>query len=117
MPRKNRKRSKRKSRKVEKMAKTKYRYRTKVKRSYSRGRGGGGKYKAVIDGLLAGVAAKLAKQYLGNIPIIDDVAMVGVGAYRKNQTLMTLGGVSLAADLINMTGLGGNGSATNGGFE
>ena len=106
---------KKKKKRVVKTAKAKYRYRTKVKKVYTRGRGGGGKYKPVIDGVMAGVISKLAKQYLGNIPIIDDVAMVGVGAFRRNQTLMTLGGVSLAADLIGMTGLGGGNA--NGGFE
>ena len=84
------------------------------RRTYSRARGGGGKYKPVIDGLLAGVAATLVKRFLPNTPFADDAALIGVGIFRKNPTLTTIGAMGLGSDLI--AGFGGGMPGGGGGY-
>lgn len=93
------------------MAKTKIRYRNRARKTYRRARGGGGKYKGVIDGVLAGAAASMIKKYV-NFPFIDDLTLMGVGIFRKNQTLVTLGAVGLGSDLLGIA----PGGQKNGGY-
>lgn len=85
-------------------------YRRRAYPKVRRARSAGGSNKAIIDGLLAGAAASLIKRFV-NFPFADDAALLGVGYFRNNNTLKTLGGVGLASDLIGNIGLGG----TNGG--
>lgn len=86
------------------------RYKTRYKKIYSRARGGGGSFKPVIDGLIAGAGATLIRKFV-NIPFADDLAVLGVGYFRNNQTLKTIGGMGLSGDL-----LGGIGISNNGGY-
>lgn len=81
------------------------------RRSYRRARTGGGKFKPVIDGALAGIAATAAKKFAPGIPFVDDLALIGVGIFRKNNAVTTIGAIGLGSDLI--AGLGGN-SGTGG---
>lgn len=69
--------------------------------------------KGTIDGLLAGAAGNLAGKYLGSMG--QPIGTLGVGWFRKNNTLMTIGGLQLGSMLINMTGIGG-GNGNGGGF-
>ena len=94
------------------MARTRTRYRTRVKRVYSRSRGGGGKAKQIIDGVLAGAVGSYAGNFLGGFG--QPAAYIGIGWFRKNSTLSTLGGVQLGQMLGGM--LGGGGGSGNGGF-
>lgn len=89
----------------------KYRYKTRYKNVYRKARGGGGSFKPVIDGLIAGAGANLIKKFV-NVPFADDIAVLGVGYFRNNTTLKTLGGMGLASDLLGGMNLGG----TNGGY-
>jgi len=96
------------------MAKRKTRYRTrtvyKKARSYSRRSG----TKQIIDGALVGVIGKLASNYMGVWG--QPLATLGVGMFRNNTTLKTLGGVQLgtiAASYIPF--IGGNGGTTTNG--
>lgn len=73
-------------------------------RSYARrGRSWGGKSNSVtknaIDGVLVGVAQTALPDF---IPMQDSLICLGIGWYRKNPTLMTLGGVQLGAQLGGM---------------
>ena len=61
--------------------------------------------KPIIDGLLAGAGAGLIKNFV-NFPMADDLALLGVGYFRKNNTLKTLGAIGLAGDLLNFSGIG-----------
>lgn len=74
---------------------------------YKRARGGGGSFKPVIDGMLAGAGANLIKRFV-NVPFADDIAVLGVGYFRNNNTLKTIGGMGLAGDLLGGFGLGGS---------
>ena len=94
------------------MARKKTRYRYRTKKIYRRARGGGGKHKPIIDGILAGAGATLIKRFLPNTPFADDLAMLGVGWFRKNPTLMTIGAIGLGSDLV--AGFGGG--QTGGGY-
>lgn len=87
------------------MAKARTRYRTRVKTVYKKSRGGGGSMKPIIDGLMAGAGANLLSKYV-NIPMADDLAILGVGYFRNNATLKTIGALGLGSDLVSM-GLGG----------
>lgn len=85
-------------------------------RSYvrrARGGGGNGNMKGVIDGVMAGVVGGLAGKYLGSYG--QPIGTLGVGWFRHNSTLMTMGGIQLGSMLTGMIGLGGNGNG-NGGF-
>jgi len=84
--------------------KRKYRTRYRTKKVYRRARTSGGKYKDVIDGVLAGAGSILIKKYI-NIPFADDLALLGVGYFRRNPTLKVLGGVGIAGDLLGMVGM------------
>ena len=81
------------------------------RKTYRRARGGGGKYKGLIDGIIAGAVASGVKKYV-NFPFIDDLSLIGVGMFRKNQTLVTLGAVGLGSDLLGMA----PGGRSNGGY-
>ena len=85
------------------------RYYSRAKRIYSRARGGGkaGVTKNIIDGVIVGVAQTALPDV---IPMQDSLICLGVGWFRKNPTLVTLGGVQLGAQLGGMVGgtLGGN---------
>lgn len=92
----------------------KYSYRPRyyrAKRYYRRARSGGGSFKPIIDGLLAGAGASLIKKYV-NVPFADDIAVLGVGYFRKNDTLKTIGGMGLSGDLLGGLGIG----STSGGY-
>ena len=93
------------------MARRKTRYRTRTRTVYRRARGGGGKAKQIIDGVLAGAVGSYAGNFLGGFG--EPAAYIGIGWFRKNSTLSTLGGVQLGAMLGSMLGGGGSG---NGGF-
>lgn len=86
-------------------------YRTRFKKYYSRSRGGGGSFKPIIDGFIAGAGANLIKRFI-NIPYADDIVVLGVGYFRKNDTLKTIGAMGLSGDLLGGFG-GGSG---NGGY-
>lgn len=89
---------------------------SRARRYYTRARGGrrGGKgngvMKNVIDGLIVGVAQTALPDV---IPMQDALICTGVGWFRRNPTLTTLGGVQLGAQLGAMVGgglkLGGGG--------
>ena len=67
--------------------------------------------KPIIDGILAGVGASLVKKYT-NLPFADDLVMLGVGYFRKNPTLKTIGAIGLGSDLIGVF----PGGQMNGGY-
>lgn len=75
------------------------------KKYYSKARYGGGKMKGLIDGALAGAVDQFAGQY---IPI-PGAGKLAIGFFRRNQTLMTLGGYELVASMI------GGGTISSGG--
>lgn len=80
--------------------------RRSYKKTYRKARSYGGKYKPILDGLLAGAVNKFVGGY---IPI-PGVGNLAVGYFRKNQTLMTLGGMQLLDALGNFGSTGsGNG--------
>ena len=83
-------------------------------RSYSRrarGGGGGGNMKGIIDGVLAGAAGGLATKYIGAYGA--PIATLGVGWFRKNPTLTTLGGLQVGNMLVSQfTGTGGSSSGS-----
>ena len=68
-----------------------------------KGRGGGSVTKNAIDGLIVGVAQTALPDV---IPMQDPLIALGVGWFRKNPTLMTLGGIQLGAALGGMVGGG-----------
>ena len=72
---------------------------------YRRARTGGGKYKYAIDGALAGAIEGFAGQY---IPI-PGVVKAGIGIFRNNQTLTTLGVYQMVASFMGGNGNGGGG--------
>lgn len=88
-----------------------YRYRTRTRTIVRRSRSSGGKYKGLIDGILAGAGATLIKKYV-NVPFADDLAIMGVGIWRKNSTLTTIGAIGLGSDLVGVM----PGGTTNGGY-
>lgn len=89
----------------------------KARRAYHRARsfGGGGKYggitKNVIDGVIVGVANTALPKML---PAQDGLVTLGVGWFRRNPTLTTLGGIQVGAALGSMLG-GSLGGLTGGG--
>lgn len=70
--------------------------------------------KGTIDGVMAGAVGGLASRYLGAYG--QPIGTLGVGWFRKNNTLMTLGGMQLGSMLLGMTGLG-NGNGGGGFFQ
>ncbi|MBE3113073.1 MAG: hypothetical protein IMZ49_00440 [Actinobacteria bacterium] len=73
------------------------------------GKSGGSVMKNAIDGIIVGVAQTALPDV---IPMQDPLIALGVGWFRHNPTLMTLGGVQLGAQLGAMVGGaigGGNG--------
>jgi hypothetical protein len=81
-------------------------------RSYARrargGKGSGGSVtKNAIDGVIVGIAQTALPDVL---PMQDALIALGVGWFRHNPTLMTLGGIQAGAQLGSMVGgvLGGN---------
>ena len=92
---------------------TRTRYRTRVKRVYSRSRSFGGvKTKQILDGVLAGAAETFATRYLGAWG--EPAALIGVGWFRRNTTLSTLGGIEIGQMIGGM--VGGGGATTGGSF-
>lgn len=89
---------------------TRYRTRTVYRRAR---RAAGGSMKPIIDGALAGIAGQLAGNFMGGFG--QPIAHLGIGYFRKNNTLKTLGGIELGSMLGQRVGgmFGGNG--TNGG--
>jgi len=63
----------------------------------------------LIKGIIAGAGATMIKKYL-NVPFADDLAVLGVGYFMKDNTLKTIGAVGLGSDLAGtFTGNGTNG--------
>jgi len=85
---------------------------TARKRSYRKyAKRAGKSFKPMIDGTLAGVGAALGQKYLGNWG--SAIGYAGVGYFRNNNTLKTMGGVALGRQIAGMipfigTGNGGN---------
>ena len=69
--------------------------------------------KPIIDGVLAGAGGSIAGKYLGAYG--QPVATLGIGYFRKNATLKTIGAIQLGS-MIASQFTGGNGAGT-GGFE
>ena len=90
-------------------------YRRYVSRARGRrgGRGGGSVTKNAIDGLIVGIAQTALPDV---IPMQDPLIALGVGWFRHNPTLMTLGGIQLGASLGQMVG-GGLGGLRIGGVS
>lgn len=83
----------------------------RARRYYTRARGrkgsGGSVTKNAIDGVIVGIAQTALPDVL---PMQDALIALGVGWFRHNPTLMTLGGIQAGAQLGSMVGgvLGGN---------
>lgn len=89
------------------------RYYTRGRRYVRRARSwGGGKpsMKNAIDGIIVGVAQTAIPDM---VPMQDPLIALGVGWFRKNPTLTTLGGIQLGAQLGAMVG-GGTGIRVGG---
>lgn len=77
------------------------RYGRYVKRARG-GKGSGGSVtKNMIDGAIVGIAQTALPDV---IPMQDAIVALGVGWFRRNPTLMTLGGVQLGAQIGGMIG-------------
>lgn len=87
-----------------------YRY---VSRSRARSYAPRGQGKQIIDGLMAGAGGAIASKYIGNSALVQPAVNIGVGYFRRNSTLKTLGGVQLGVALANM--FTGNGAGIGGG--
>jgi len=78
---------------------------SRARRYYTRARGrrgkGGSVTKNAIDGVIVGVLQTALPDV---IPMQDGLVALGVGFFRRNSTLMTLGGVQLGAQLGSMVG-------------
>ena len=68
--------------------------------------------KPIIDGVLAGAGGSLATKYIGAYG--QPVATLGVGYFRNNATLKTLGAMQIGTILVSSF-TGGNGTG-NGGY-
>lgn len=73
------------------------------KRYYRRARYGGGKYKPLIDGAIVGIA----ERFVGGMIPVPGAIKLGVGIFRNNTTLTTLGALQLFGNFLG--GNGGNG--------
>jgi hypothetical protein len=81
---------------------------SRARRYYSRarggrGKGGGGVTKNILDGVIVGIAQTALPDVL---PMQDALICTGVGWFRRNPTLITLGGVQLGAYVGGMIGGG-----------
>lgn len=83
------------------------RRRRSYRKAYSRARTGGGSMKPIIDGLIVGAAGGFLN---GKIPFSGPLVSLGVGYFRNNNTLKTIGAIQLGQAL-----LGGMGGGSNGG--
>jgi hypothetical protein len=87
------------------MARRRRSYGRRFRRYYTRARGrktgGGSVTKNAIDGAIVGIAQTALPDV---IPMQDPLIALGVGWFRRNPTLMTLGGVQLGAQLGGMIG-------------
>ena len=96
---------KNKIRREKPMARGRRYYRAKRVIHRARSFGGGGKYgnitKNVIDGVIVGVANAALPEV---IPMQDGLVTLGVGWFRRNPTLTTLGGIQVGAQLGAMIG-------------
>ena len=91
-------------------SRTRYVYRRARRGGYKSSKAGMSRVTGnVIDGVLTGVAQSLIPN---NIPFADELAPIAVGWFRKNDTLMTLGGYSLGMKLAS----GFTGKGVGGGF-
>jgi len=80
-------------------------YRRTFARARGRKSGGGSVTKNAIDGIIVGIAQAALPNV---IPMQDPLIALGVGWFRRNPTLMTLGGIQLGASLGSMVGGGLN---------
>lgn len=81
--------------------------RRSYKKVYRRARTGGGSFKPMIDGLIVGAAGGFLR---GKIPYSDALVALGVGYFRNNTTLKTIGAMELGQALTSgMAGGNGNG--------
>lgn len=87
------------------MARGRKYYRAKRIVHRARSFGGGGKYggitKNVLDGVIVGVANTALPKV---IPMQEGLVTLGVGWFRRNPTLTTLGGIQVGAQLGQMIG-------------
>jgi hypothetical protein len=75
-----------------------------------------GSIKQPLDGVLAGVAAQAGSKYLGGWG--TGAGYLGVGYFRNNTTLKTLGGVAFGRQIAGMIPfIGVNGGSNGGVFE
>jgi hypothetical protein len=81
----------------------------KARGAYSRRSVGG--TKQILDGVLAGVGGQLAGKYVGGWGA--PIATLGVGMFRNNTTLKTIGGLEIGGMIAGMIPFIGNGG-TNG---
>lgn len=81
--------------------------RRSYRKVYRKARSGGGSYKPIIDGVLAGAAGGFASNYLGGYG--QPIATLGIGYFRNNTTLKTLGAMQVGALLASNFGGGGGG--------
>lgn len=84
---------------------------TRARKVYSRARGGGGKFKAILDGALAGAGGQIATGFVGEWG--QPLAYGAVGYFRNNPTLKTLAGIAIGQKLGAM--IPSFGGATGGG--
>lgn len=97
-----------------------FRRRASAARSYagrgrSFGKGGSGLMGNVIDGAMVGVIQGIVPDdmFFG---MVDPLAMIGVGWFRKNQTLQTLGGYQLGLKATQFFGGGRTATGGSGGL-
>jgi len=89
---------------------------TRARKVYSRARGGGGKFKAILDGAIAGAGGQIATGFIGQWG--QPLAFGAVGYFRNNTTLKTLAGVAIGEQLGAMLPFGnGGGNGAVGGVR
>jgi len=66
--------------------------------------------KPIIDGILAGAGGTIASKYVGQYG--QSLASLGVGYFRNNATLKTVGAIQLGAAIAGQFFGGGNGNGT-----
>ena len=84
---------------------------TRARKVYRRSRTGGGSFKPIIDGVLVGAAGGFLR---GKIPYSDALVALGVGYFRNNTTLKTIGAMELGQALT--SGMFGGGNGNGGGY-
>jgi len=85
---------------------------TRSRKVYRRARTGGGSFKPIIDGIIVGAAGSFLR---GRIPYSDALIPLGVGYFRNNTTLKTIGAMNLGQQLLGTVGVGGS-NGSNGGY-